>query len=143
MPEAQTTIETIDGLTTAVLSEPSTGSEVQVVLDVGANVHRFHTRVAGRDVEVLAPAPDAATLRERPTRFGSAPLFPFPGPVEGGRFTFGGRDIQLQTGPDGNAIHGFARARRFVVRSQSGGAVVAELSSEGVPPTVSGRSPAG
>jgi aldose 1-epimerase len=129
-----TTIETIDGLTTAVLREPATGSEAQVVLDVGANVHRFRTRVGDRDVDVLASAPDTAALRERPTRFGSAPLFPYPGRIEGGRFTFEGQDIQLPTGPDGNAIHGFARARRFELRSHGAGSVVAELGTEhGVP----------
>jgi aldose 1-epimerase len=136
MPDAPTTtIEKIDGLETAVLREPATGSEAQVVLAVGANVHRFRTRVDGRDVEMLAPAPDAATLRERPTRFGSAPLFPYPGRIEGGRFTFEGRQIQLPTGPDGNAIHGFARARPFRLRDQGPARVVAELSTEdGVPP---------
>jgi aldose 1-epimerase len=135
VPDAPTTtIEQIDGLRTAVLREPATGSEARVVLDVGANVHRFRTRVGGREVDVLASAPDAATLRERPTRFGSAPLFPYPGRIEGGRFTFREREIQLTTGPDGNAIHGFARARPFALRGQGPGSVVAELSSEGVPP---------
>src|SRR5262245_61826763 len=119
MPDAPTTtIERLDGLTTAVLREPATDSEVQVVLDVGANVQRFRTRVAGRDVEVLAPAADVAALRERPTRSGSAPLFPYPGRIEGGRFAFHGRQIQLPTGPDGNAIHGFARSRPFTLRGQ-------------------------
>ena len=136
MPDAPTTtIEQIDGLRTAVLHEPATDSEVQVVLDVGANVQRFRTSVDGRPVEVLAPAPDAAALRERPTRSGSAPLFPYPGRIEGGRFAFRGREIQLATGPDGNAIHGFARARPFALRGQAPGAIVAELSSEGVPPS--------
>ena len=103
----------------AVLREPATDSEVQVVLDIGANVQRFRTRVGGRPVEVLAPAPDAAALRERPTRSGSAPLFPYPGRIEGGRFDWRGREIQLATGPDGNAIHGFARARPFALRGQT------------------------
>ena len=80
--------------TRVVLREPATGSEAQVVLDLGANVHRFRTRVGGRDVDVLASAPDADTLRARPTRFGSAPLFPYPGRIEAGRFIFAGREIQ-------------------------------------------------
>src|SRR5438552_3347452 len=46
VPDAPTTtIEQIDGLRTAVLREPASGSEAHVVLDVGANVHRFRTRV--------------------------------------------------------------------------------------------------
>jgi len=110
-----------------LLREPASGSEVEVVVDVGSNVHCFRTRVAGREVEVLATAPDMATLRERPTRWGSAPLFPYPGRIEGGRFTFQGREIALPTGPDGNAIHGFARARPFAVVSSDERSVTTQL----------------
>ncbi|HEY3109964.1 MAG TPA: hypothetical protein VGL23_14475 [Chloroflexota bacterium] len=57
MPDVPTTtIEQIDGLRTAVLREPATGSEAQIVLDVGANVHRFRTRVGGRDWRRFGPA---------------------------------------------------------------------------------------
>src|SRR4051794_19390907 len=129
------TTETIDGASVVVLREPATGSEARVVVDVGANVAAFRTRAGDRVVDVLASAPDMATLRERPTRFGSAPLFPYPGRIEGGRFTFEGREIKLPTGPDGNAIHGFARARAFRVLGTDGASVTAQLGTEdGVPP---------
>lgn len=142
MPDAlSASVETIEGLRTAVLRESTSGSEVHVVAEVGSNVHRFATRVGGRTVEVLAGAPDAATLRERPTRFGCAALFPYPGRIEKGTFPFDGREIHLPTGPDGNAIHGVARFRPFEVVSTDasaaeGARVVTRLDSRAaaVPP---------
>jgi aldose 1-epimerase len=111
------------------LRDPSSGAEAEVVADVGSNLHRFRARVGGRDVEVLASAPDMATLRERSTRFGSAALFPYPGRVEHGRFTFEGREISLPTVADGNAIHGVARNRPFRVVEKSESSVITELDS--------------
>jgi aldose 1-epimerase len=129
------TNETIDGVGVVVLRDPAAGSEAHVVPEVGSNLHRFRARVGGRDVEVLAPAPDMAALRERPTRFGSATLFPYPGRIEGGRFPFQGREVQLPTGPDGNAIHGVARARPWRVVGTDGASVTTEFDSAaaGVP----------
>jgi len=112
----------IEGARTAVLREPSTGSEVHVVADVGANVARFRTRVGDRTVEVLAAPPDMATLRERPTRWGSACLFPYPGRIKEGRFRFRGRETQLPVDErDGNAIHGVVRARPWRIAALSAG----------------------
>jgi aldose 1-epimerase len=112
--------EAIEGVDVVVLFEPATGSTLHVVPPIGSNLHRFATQVADRAVEVLARAPDMATLRERSTRFGSAALFPYPGRIEGGRFAFGGRRYELPvTAPDGNAIHGVARNRAWRVLATS------------------------
>ncbi|HEV8635264.1 MAG TPA: aldose 1-epimerase [Chloroflexota bacterium] len=124
----------IEGAGTAVLREPSTGSEVHVVADVGANVARFRTRVGDRPVEVLAAPPDMATLRERPTRWGSACLFPYPGRIKEGRFRFRGREIQLPVDPrDGNAIHGAVRTRPWriagMAAGEDGASVTARIST--------------
>jgi aldose 1-epimerase len=118
-----------------VLRDQASGAEAEVVAEVGSNLHRFRARVGGKHVEVLASAPDLATLRERSTRFGSAPLFPYPGRVEHGRFTFEGREITLPTVADGNAIHGVVRARPWRVVEQSTSSVTTEFDSAaaGVP----------
>lgn len=115
-----------------LIRDPASGAEAEVVAEVGSNLHRFRARVGGRDVEVLASAPDMATLRERPTRFGSAPLFPYPGRIEHGRFTFQGREITLPTQADGNAIHGVVRARPWRVVEQSESSVTTEFDSAAV-----------
>lgn len=110
--------ERIEGLRTLVLREPATGSEAHVCVDVGSNLCRFRTNVGGRALEVLAAPPDMATLRERPTRWGSACLFPYPGRIENGRFAFRGREVHLPRDPrDGHAIHGVVRARPWRVVS--------------------------
>lgn len=142
MAEASTVHEErVEGARTVVLREPETGSEVRVVADVGSNVAAFRTRVGGRTVDVLSAPPDMATLRERPTRWGSAPLFPYPGRIENGRFSFLGREHTLPRDQrDGHAIHGFARGRAFRVLSTDAGAegarVVTQIGTEqeAVPP---------
>ena len=112
----------LEGAQTVVLREPTTGSEAQVVTEVGANVARFRTRVGDRTVEVLSAPPDMATLRERPTRWGSACLFPYPGRIKEGKFRFRGREIQLPVDPrDGNAIHGVVRTRPWRVATTAAG----------------------
>ncbi len=129
-------VETIEGTRVVVLREPGSGAEAWVVAEVGSNLARFRARAGGEDVEVLAAPPDMATLRERPTRWGSAALFPYPGRIEGGRFTFQGREVGLPTDPrDGNAIHGVVRARPWRVVGTDGASVTTEFDSAaaGVP----------
>ena len=128
MSEARVT--TVDGLETVILRDGD--AEAHVVTGLGANVAKF--RAGG--VEVLASPPDMATLRERPTRWGSACLFPFPGRIQGGHFTFRGKTIQLPVdGRDGNAIHGVVRTRPWRVRSADATKVRARFSTAeaGVP----------
>ena len=126
-------VETIEGTQVVILRDPASGSEAWVAAEIGSNLAGFHTRVAGREVQVIAEAPDMATLRERPTRWGSAPLFPYPGRIEGGRFTFEGREVQLPTDArDGNAIHGVVRARPWRVVGTDGAGVTTEFDSAAV-----------
>lgn len=121
---SEANITHVDGLETVVLREGD--AEAHVVTGLGANVATY--RVGG--VEVLASPPDMATLRERPTRWGSACLFPFPGRIQGGRFTFRGREVQLPvTAPDGNAIHGVVRTRPWRVVEASATRVRARITT--------------
>jgi aldose 1-epimerase len=134
VPEGSSTeIRSIDDLSVALLHEPATGSDVEVVLGLGANLHRFCTRVDGRSVDVLAAASSLADMRERPVAVGSAALFPYPGRVRDGRFPFRGREIQLRAGPGpgGHAIHGVVLRRAFQPADVEPGAarVVAVLDS--------------
>jgi aldose 1-epimerase len=101
-------VESRDGLTCHVLREPSTGSEAWILPDIGANCVRFSTTIGGEQLDVIRQPPTWDAYRERPTYHGAAILFPFPGRIRGGRFTFGGVTYQLPLNePDpGNAIHG-------------------------------------
>jgi aldose 1-epimerase len=102
----------VEGVGTVVLAEPATRSEASVAVALGSNVVGFRTEVFGRPVAVLAPPPSMATLRDQPSRWGCAVLFPYPGRVTGSRFSFAGREVVLPVDPrHGVAMHGFARGR--------------------------------
>ncbi len=106
----------VQGTGVIELGEEETGSLVAICPEVGANVFRFRTVVGARDVELLATPPEMATLRARPTRWGSACLFPYPGRVRAGAFVFQGQTYQLPTDPrDGHAIHGCVRTRPWAI----------------------------
>lgn len=102
------TTELRDGLTFQVLREPASGSEAWVMSEVGANCVSFVTTIDGVPLEVIRTPPSWETFRNRPTFYGAAVLFPFPGRIRQGRFSFDGRDYQLPLNePElGNAIHG-------------------------------------
>lgn len=102
------TTEEHDGLVFQVLREPSTESEAWILPEVGANCVRFVTSVDGHLVEVIRLPDSWDAFHARPTFHGAAVLFPFPGRIRGGRFSFAGKTHQLELNePDaGNAIHG-------------------------------------
>lgn len=107
--------EVREGVATYVLEEPATGSRAVVVPEIGSNVLSFETSVGGRVLGVISPPPSIDALRERPSRFGTAVLFPYPGRVAGGRFAFRGQTYQLPPNDGGNAIHGPVRGRPWRV----------------------------
>lgn len=97
------------GVEAVFLAEPASGSEIVVLPGLGCNVVSFRTRVGGRLLDILASPPSAERLAGHSTGYGIPILFPYPGPVHGGRFRFEGREISLPTNDGkGNAIHGFA-----------------------------------
>lgn len=100
--------EVHDSLTFQILREPSTGSEAWILPEVGANCVRFQTTVDGEPLEVMRLPEDWPAFRDHPTLWGAAILFPFPGRIRGGKFSFGGIDYQLPLtdAAAGNAIHG-------------------------------------
>lgn len=102
------TTEEHDGMLFQVLREPATESEAWILPEVGANCVRFVTTVDGRPLDVIRLPESWDAFRGHPTIFGAAVLFPFPGRIRGGRFSFAGKTHQLeQNEPStGNAIHG-------------------------------------
>jgi aldose 1-epimerase len=87
----------------------SGSAEALVAPGIGANCVRF--RVDGRDV--LEPPLSPADLRSRPAWAGCPVLFPLPGRLTQGRYTFEGREYRLPlNAPDGAAlVHGFTPRR--------------------------------
>src|SRR5258708_29154293 len=120
--------ESRDGIAFTVLREPSTGSEAWISPDIGANCASFVTDVDGQSLEVIHLPDSLAEFRDRPTYFGTAVLFPFPGRIRGGRFRFGGSDYQLPINEPstGNAIHGCVAKRAWIESNVAAGAAIVE-----------------
>ena len=116
-------VEQHDGIEFQILREPATGSEAWIVPFVGANCVRFTTSVGGQPLEVIRPPASWDAFHARPTFHGSAILFPFPGRIRGGRFSYGGVEYQLPINePEtGNAIHGCVARRPWTVLGTAAG----------------------
>jgi aldose 1-epimerase len=117
-----------DGVGFTVLREPSTGSAAWIAPEVGANCASFVTAIDGQPLEVIHFPDSLAAFRDRPTYFGTAVLFPFPGRIRAGRFQFGGVDVQLPINEPstGNAIHGCVAKQPWTELSSSADASGAE-----------------
>jgi len=111
------------GLTFQVLRDSLTGSEAWIFPEVGANCVHFQTTIDGEPLEVIRRPEDWEAFRGHPTFYGAAILFPFPGRIRGGRFSFAGKDYQLPlTEPSGgNAIHGCVSKRPWALLGTASG----------------------
>jgi len=84
-----------------------------------AGCHCFGYRADG--LEIVAGPPDLETWRAHPFRSGIPLLFPWPGRIAKGKFTYGGREIQLPLNETahGHAIHGLTWNCAFAISAQS------------------------
>ncbi len=117
------------------------GVEAAIAPWCGANLMKLALSPGkGRPAVELVDAPaDADTLAATPTRWGSPVLFPFPGRVKNSRFTYRGREYQLDAPGDGKpAIHGFVLKRPFTIDEYGAGdqSAYAVLSCAGDDPDI-------
>jgi aldose 1-epimerase len=118
-------------LETYVLSDPRAGSTAELLPQIGNNVLSFATRAGDQTLGVIAPPTSLAAFRGHPIGYSTPVLFPYPGRVAGGRFTFRGREYQLpQNDGYGNALHGPVNCRPWTVRTEESDASGATLVSE-------------
>ena len=108
----------LTSLETIVLTDASSRARVVVAPNRGGMVTRFDVG----DVPVLFL--DVASLVDetKNVRGGNPVLFPSPGPLEGDRFTQGGRSGSMKQ-------HGFARQGVWSVEASTGSSVTLSLSS--------------
>ena len=120
------------------LLDREAGSSARVAPAVGNNLFSLRAPIGGREGGREGGRAMEAFLRAeqqgRGFPFGNPILFPYPGRVRGGRFSFGGRDYQLDVVPQmGNAIHGLVLRRPWKVEesgaTDEGARVVASLDS--------------
>lgn len=122
------------------IADPSTGAAARIAPGLGFNCFSFTVPNAtgpratapqatgphaGGALETLWAAENFTAGTERPSGSGIPLLFPFPGRIRGGKFTFQGRQWSLP-GDDGrgNAIHGFVLNRPWRVAEKSASRVV-------------------
>ena len=88
--------------------------------DFAPEVGGMLIRLSRNGVDSVNVPTDEMKLRRNPTPFGLPLLFP-PNRIDGGHFTFRGREFQfeLNEAARGNSLHGFLQTRPFCVKEQS------------------------
>jgi aldose 1-epimerase len=94
------------------LRDSAAGSSAQVLVGSGFNCFSFIGHFQGEDIEVLWAEADFERGRGRASGSGIPLLFPFPGRIQQGKFSWGERNYTLDANDgQGNAIHGFVHTR--------------------------------
>jgi aldose 1-epimerase len=110
------------------ISDAASGAEAKILVSLGLNCFSWRPMLDDGPREMLWAHPEFATGNERPSGSGIPLLFPFPGRIGQAKYSFGGRDYQLEPGDAfGNAIHGFVHKRPWRVAEQSQSRVVGEF----------------
>ena len=88
--------------------------------DFAPEVGGMLIRLTKNGVDSVNVPKEEARLRKDPTPYGLPLLFP-PNRIDGGHFTFRGREFQfeLNEAARGNSLHGFLHTRPFEVKEQS------------------------
>jgi aldose 1-epimerase len=110
------------------IQDPATGSEAKILVSLGCNCYSWKPVLDDGPREMLWAHPDFASGNERPSGSGVPLLFPFPGRIGKAKYSYAGREYQLEPGDAfGNAIHGFVHKRPWRVIEQSPSRVVGEF----------------
>lgn len=96
------------GHTIYTLGDESTGASASVIPSYGFNLFDLHLPLAGRPRPIVATDPGWEADPSKPARQGFPVLFPFPNRIRDGRYSFAGKDYQLELTKPPHAIHGFA-----------------------------------
>lgn len=110
------------------ITDPASGAEAKVLVSLGFNCFSWRPVLEEGPREMLWSHPDFASGNERPSGSGVPLLFPFPGRIGQAKYSFGGREYQLEPGDAfGNAIHGFVHKRPWRVVEQQPAKIVGEF----------------
>lgn len=95
---------------------------------MGFNCFQFQAQCRGKPLEVLWSAPGFLDGKARPSSSGIPILFPFPGRIPKGVFTWREKQYQLPPADGrGNAIHGFVMSRPWRILQSDQDRVVGEF----------------
>lgn len=101
------------------------------VPEMGLQCFRYRTG----SLDIITGPDNVGVWRENPFQSGMPILFPWPGRIAGGRFTYAGCELRVPINEPGrgNAIHGLIYNRRFVVKRRGPYYLTAELDSAADP----------
>jgi len=77
------------------LSDSRGGSTAKIAPDLGFNCFDFQARVGDETVPVIDASPQFAGGKEKPSGHGIPILFPYPNRIRAGRFSWNGKDYQI------------------------------------------------
>lgn len=110
------------------ITDSKSGADARILVSLGFNCFSWRPVLADGPREMLWAHPNFAGGNERPSGSGVPLLFPFPGRIGQAKYTFGGREYQLEPGDAfGNAIHGFVHKRPWRVVEQTPERAVGEF----------------
>ena len=110
------------------ITDRTSGSTARILASLGFNCFSWRPVLEDGPREMLWAHAEFERGDKRPSGSGVPLLFPFPGRIGGAKFTFQGREYQLEPGDAfGNAIHGFVHKRPWRVVEQSASRVVGEF----------------
>lgn len=93
----------------------------QVAPSAGGSITRYAWDSGDRSLELLRPASAEDLANAVPTGMACFPLIPFSNRIRDGRFTFGGREVQLSPNfpPEPHTIHGHGWQTEWEVEEQA------------------------
>ena len=112
-----------------VLRDHHSGAVARVAPSLGHNMYSLEVLIGGSRLEAMI---DPGSPAYPGVRMGNPILFPFPNRIRAGRFAYRGREVQLDAGFGGNAIHGLVNRLPWKVEATSddqAGAVTASIDS--------------
>jgi aldose 1-epimerase len=110
------------------MSDARSGATARVLVSLGFNCFSWRPVFEDGPREMFWADPDYTSGQKRPSASGMPLLFPYPGRIAAARYSYAGREYQLE--PDdayGNALHGFVHNRPWRLVEQSGNRVVGEF----------------
>ncbi len=110
------------------IADAKSGSRARISVGQGFNCFSWQPVLSDGPREMLWADAGFDSGEKRPSGSGIPLLFPFPGRIGGAKYTFNGRDYQLEPGDaHGNAIHGFVLNRPWRVVEKTDSRVVGEF----------------
>lgn len=114
------------------IQDDTYGSHASISVDQGFNLFEFVVPSSHGPLDLLWADPRFAEGAQRSSGSGIPILFPFPGRIRNGQFSWCNRTWQLPLSDGrGNAIHGFVYDRPWKIHSQSNRSIAGEFHAFG------------